>query len=92
MATTRQLSPVAKALIGIAGSIVSLVVTIQLKKMLERRGLSDRYGDVKESLKNAGASASDLKDTIYKVIGDKTTSAANKAAQAAQEATEKLNG
>ena len=57
LSTSSRIGPVAKILIGLVGTIVSVLVTMQLKKMLEARGLPERSEDLKTALTGAGASA-----------------------------------
>jgi hypothetical protein len=77
--TSSGLGPFATLLIGIAGTIASVVVTMQLKKMLEARGLPERSADLKVALKSAGASAADLKQAAAAWIADKASAAADSA-------------
>lgn len=74
---TSRVGPFTTILIGLVGTIASVVITMQLKKMLEARGLPERTEDLKGALKNAGASAADLKAAALKWIDQKTASAAD---------------
>ncbi len=88
--TTSRIGPFASVLIGLAGTIVSIVVTMQLKKMLEARGLPERTEDLKAALKNAGASASDLKQAAATWIADKASAAADSARATASTTADKV--
>ena len=75
--TSSRLGPISKLFIGVVGTVVSILVTMQLKKMLEARSLPERSEDLKVALRGAGASAIDLKQAAATWIAQKASSAAD---------------
>jgi len=90
--TTKTIGPIASALIGIVGTIASIVITMQLKKLLESRGLSDRASDVKAALARAHASTFEIRASAAQMIADSVTAAAQTATAIADAARAKANG
>lgn len=88
--TTSKIGPFAKVLIGLVGTVVSVLVTMQLKKMLEARGLPERSEDLRTALKTAGASASDLKEAAAAWIAQKASVAAESARTTANSTADKM--
>ena len=86
--TSSSLSPITKLFIGLVGTIVSVLVTMQLKKMLEARGLPERSEDLKYALKNAGATAADLKQAAAVWIAAKASAAADSTRSTANSAAD----
>lgn len=91
MTTTKKSSGILTGvLVSVAGSIISVLVTMQLKKMLADKGVADRKGELKDALKNAGLSAADLKSATASWIADKASAAADKANSTAASAADKV--
>lgn len=87
---TSRVGPIGSLLIGLVGTVVSILVTMQLKKMLDARGLPERSSDLKAALKDAGASAADLKQAAAAWIAAKASAAADTARTTATSAADKV--
>lgn len=86
----KGMGPVGSVLISLAGAVASVLVTMQLKKMLAAKGLSERKADLKTALKGAGATAADLKATATSWIQSKAADAADTARSTATSAADKV--
>lgn len=89
--TTSELGPIGTILIGVIGTVASVLVTMKLKKMLEERGLSERTEDFKEALHSAGARARDMKDSAAEWVASKADRAARKAESMATRAVDTVD-
>lgn len=89
--TSSRLGPISKLFIGVVGTVVSILVTMQLKKMLEARSLPERSEDLKVALKGAGSSAAELKQAAAAWIAAKASAAAESARLAANSTADSLD-
>lgn len=89
---TSRMSPLTTVLIGLVGTIASIVVTMQLKKMLEAKGLPERSEELKDAIRKASNRAADLKASAREWINQKTAAVADEVSDAVDTVKENTNG
>lgn len=87
--TTRPLGIVGKTLIGLAGTLASIFVTMQIKKQLEKRGISTT-DDALNAIDRAGLSPEQIKSAVAAWLAATAQNAADKASSVASKAEEKI--